>query len=114
MILFRFLSILGGLLVCASIAHGQHRCSADALKQAKALLQFHVGSDANAAVDDSVKVLAPLRNPVNRRQFFDVLEARLRLSCELPDAFNLCADPGHLRFDGSGNYRTIEPVITEP
>lgn len=44
------------------------------MKRAKALLIFHTGAEETASVEDKVRVLAPLRNPVNRRQFFDVLE----------------------------------------
>jgi hypothetical protein len=55
-------------------AQQNHRCSADAIKQAKALLIFHAGTEENVSVDNASKVLAPLRNPVNRRQYFDVLE----------------------------------------
>jgi hypothetical protein len=70
--------LLSGLLSLSTLAHGQttHRCATEALTQAKALLIFHVGSDANVGVDDKVKVLTPLRNPVNRRQFLDVLEVK--------------------------------------
>lgn len=59
-------------------AHGQptHRCAEDAIKQARALLAFHAGDTANVGVEESVRVLPALRNPVNRRQFFDVLEVR--------------------------------------
>lgn len=64
------------LLLSCTLAHGQHRCAVDAIRQAKALLVFHVGNELNASVDETVKVLPALRNPVNRRQFFDVLEVR--------------------------------------
>lgn len=66
------------LLWLSTAVHGQqsHRCAADAIKQARALLVFHHGADVNVGVDDTVRVLPPLRNPVNRRQFFDVLEVR--------------------------------------
>ncbi len=55
-----------------------HRCAEDALKQAKSLLLFHAGTDsqADAGVEDGVKVLPPLRNPVDRRQQFDVLQVQ--------------------------------------
>jgi hypothetical protein len=75
MILLKNILLLG-LLALSTLAHGQHRCAADAIKQAKALLSFHSGGETNVGVDDAVKVLTPLRNPVNRRQFFDVLEVR--------------------------------------
>jgi hypothetical protein len=66
------------LLSLSTAAHaGQtHRCADDAIKQARALLVFHNGGDVNVGVDETVRVLPPLRNPVNRRQFFDVLEVR--------------------------------------
>ena len=64
------------VLFLSSPVHGQqtHRCSTDAIKQAKALLTFHTGANANLSVDNIFKVLAPLRNPVNRYQYFDVIE----------------------------------------
>ncbi|MDM0115404.1 hypothetical protein QTI66_24860 [Variovorax sp. J22R133] len=73
------LPLLLVLLLSCTLAQAQstHRCAADALKQAKLLLLFHAGAGTNEAdvgVDDTVKVLAPLRNPVNQRQLFDVLE----------------------------------------
>ena len=70
--------ILVTLPLLSILVHAQqtHRCAGDAIKQAKALLIFHTGADANVSVEDTVKVLAPLRNPVNRRQYFDVLEVR--------------------------------------
>ena len=52
----------------------QHRCAAAAVEQARKLLVFHVGTDGRIAIDDAVTPLAPIRNPVNRAQRFDVLE----------------------------------------
>jgi len=71
-------SLIAVVALFSTLAHAQrvHRCTADAIKQAKALLIFHAGGETNVGVEDSVKVLPPLRNPVNRRQFFDVLEVR--------------------------------------
>lgn len=67
--------LLSGMLAQAESAHP---CAADALKQAKLLLLFHSGADvqADAGVEDSVRVLSPFRNPANRRQLFDVLEVQ--------------------------------------
>jgi hypothetical protein len=78
MILLIKLTFIVGLTLLGTLTHAQriHRCTADAIKQAKALLIFHAGSETNVGVEDTVKVLPPLRNPVNRRQFFDVLEVR--------------------------------------
>jgi len=53
-----------------------HRCSTHALRQAKALLTFHSGDEANSVVEDRFTVLAPLRNPANQRQQFDVLQVQ--------------------------------------
>lgn len=64
---------LSAPLACAGAGASPHPCAAHALKQARALLVFHSGAEADASVDDSVQVMPPLRNPVNRRQFFDVL-----------------------------------------
>ena len=68
------------LLLSSILAEAQstHACAADAVKQAKSLLLFHAGVDAqaDAAVEESVRVLPPLRNPANRRQLFDVLEVQ--------------------------------------
>jgi len=57
-------------------ADSGHRCAADAIQRAKALLVFHAGTEADVGVEDSFKLLAPLRNPVNRQQFFDVLQVQ--------------------------------------
>jgi hypothetical protein len=44
------------------------------IEQAQKLLTFHFGPDGRIEIDKSVKVLAPIRNPANRAQRFDVLE----------------------------------------
>lgn len=59
-----------------STAQTEHRCAADAIKQAMALLVFHSGADTNVGVEQTAKQLPPLRNPVDRRQWFDVLEVQ--------------------------------------
>lgn len=51
-----------------------HRCSTAAIAQAPRLLAFHFGPDSRIAIDTSVKVLTPIRNPANSAQRFDVLE----------------------------------------
>ncbi len=53
-----------------------HRCAADAVKRALELLVFHSGTDTNVGVDETARLLQPLRNPVDRRQWFDVLEVQ--------------------------------------
>lgn len=55
-------------------AQKAHRCAPAALAQAPKLLAFHFGPDPRIEVDKSVKVLAPVRNPANSAQRFDVLE----------------------------------------
>lgn len=69
-------SFVLALLLASALAHADpaHPCAADAIKRAKALLVFHTGGDARAGVDDGYRLLAPLRNPVNPNQHFDVLE----------------------------------------
>lgn len=74
---------LGAALALASIAAAQsssaaaqktHRCASAALEQAPKLLAFHFGPDSRIEIDKSVTVLAPIRNPANAAQRFDVLE----------------------------------------
>jgi len=67
---------LAALAVCVQPAAAQtpHRCANAAIEQAQKLLAFHVGNDSRIEIDKTVKVLAPIRNPANRAQRFDVLE----------------------------------------
>jgi hypothetical protein len=51
-----------------------HPCAAAAVSQAQRLLTFHLGPDDRIEINQDVKVLAPVRNPANRKQLFDVLE----------------------------------------
>jgi hypothetical protein len=51
-----------------------HRCAAAAVQQAQKLLVFHFGPDDRMVIDKTAKTLAPIRNPANRAQRFDVLE----------------------------------------
>ena len=64
------------LATIAGLAQAQpaHRCAGAAGKQAAKLLAFHVGPDLRGDVEKGVKTLAPLRNPADRKQMFDVLE----------------------------------------
>ncbi|TDU31907.1 hypothetical protein DFR24_1291 [Panacagrimonas perspica] len=64
------LSFVPGLVNAAS----DPKCSQAAITRAKELLAFHLGEDAGINVGDTVKPLAPLRNPKNPKQMFDVLE----------------------------------------
>ncbi len=69
--------IIAAALLCgAGLAHAApaHPCSAEAVKQAKSLLTFHFGPDERMEIDSTVKLLAPIRNPANKAQSFDVLE----------------------------------------
>lgn len=70
------LLFLSAPLACAGAGAAVHPCAGHAIKQAKALLVFHSGAEADTSVDDDVQVRPPLRNPVNRRQFFDVLRVQ--------------------------------------
>jgi hypothetical protein len=52
-----------------------HHCADLATEQAGKLLAFHFGSDSQIDITNkSVKVLAPIRNPANKKQWLDVLE----------------------------------------
>jgi hypothetical protein len=65
----------GVLLACgAASAQQTHPCAAPAIKQARALLLFHHGVDVNLSVDDTVKMMPPVRNPADPQQLLDVLE----------------------------------------
>lgn len=68
--------IFAVLWLVANMAYGEpsHRCALAATKQAHKLLNFHAGPDDRIEIDKSVKVLAPMRNPANKSQTFDVLE----------------------------------------
>ena len=62
------------LLACAPAqAQSQPHCAADAVKQAKKLLAFHYGEPVQGSVDDKVKLLPPLKNPIGKDSY-DVLE----------------------------------------
>jgi len=63
------LSFTGALVQAEPV----HPCAAEAVVQAKKLLEFHFGPDERLAVDDTVKVLPPLKNPAGKGKF-DVLE----------------------------------------
>jgi hypothetical protein len=67
---------LVALALCGSPAAAQtpHRCASAATEQAQKLLAFHFGNDSRIEIDKQIKVLAPIRNPANRAQRFDVLE----------------------------------------
>ena len=73
---FAIVAIFLGFALLTDSAYGQseHRCTKDALVQAQKLLEFHFGPDNRIAVDKSVKVLVPIRNPAETKQQFDVLE----------------------------------------
>src|SRR5262249_5840002 len=64
------------LLIMSNLAYGQpqHQCSSAATQQAKKLLAFHFGRDDRMEIDKNVKRLAPIHNPANNEQLFDVLE----------------------------------------
>lgn len=62
------------LLILLLAGAPEHPCAADARTQAPKLLAFHFGPDERIAVDTSVKVLSPIRNPANKSQRLEVLE----------------------------------------
>jgi len=63
--------VLASGLACAQPAH---RCAPAAAEQAGRLLRFHSNHDERIEIEPSVKTLAPIRNPANKKQMFDVLE----------------------------------------
>ena len=68
--------LFASLLLISSFACAQqsHPCAAQAIKQARALLLFHHGADVNLGVDESARVMPPVRNPADNKQLLDVLE----------------------------------------
>ncbi len=60
----------------AQTSASTHRCAASAQTQAKKLLRFHAEPDAQqpVSINKKVVVLAPIRNPADASQRFDVLE----------------------------------------
>ncbi|MGL5040429.1 MAG: hypothetical protein ACRC9V_08455 [Aeromonas sp.] len=58
----------------AAYAAPSSQCKAAAVEQAQKLLTFHFGPDDRIEIDNDVKVLTPMRNPVNKSQKFDVYE----------------------------------------
>jgi len=54
-------------------AEAVHHCSAEAVIQAKKLLDFHFGLDDRTEIDEHVTVLKPIKNPAGQGKF-DVLE----------------------------------------
>ena len=69
-IIFAFLMIWSGSAYGADV----HECASSAREQARKLLTFHSGPDERIEIDSSVEVIAPIRNPANKNQIFDVLE----------------------------------------
>ena len=51
-------------------------CAPEAREQARRLLDFHVGGDDRIFIEPEVVEQAPLRNPANPKQSFQVLEVR--------------------------------------
>ena len=68
------LLVTTAVMPSSTSAQPAHRCAGPALEQARKLLVFHVGPDDRIEIDKSVKTVAPIRNPSNRAQRFDVLE----------------------------------------
>ena len=62
------------LLLCGVAYAAPHHCSSAATEQAKKLLVFHFGPDERVEISKSMKRLAPVHNPANKKQYFDVLE----------------------------------------
>ncbi|MEY4730286.1 MAG: hypothetical protein RL020_1444 [Pseudomonadota bacterium] len=58
----------------AGYAAPLHRCTKQATEQAEKLLAFHFSSANQIEIAKTVNVLAPIRNPANKKQRLDVLE----------------------------------------
>ena len=55
-------------------AKAPHNCAADTINRASKLLEFHFGPDERISIEEKVKIVAPIKNPANKKQRFDVLE----------------------------------------
>lgn len=62
------------LLIGLSASAAEHRCANDAKFQGKKLLALHTDNDIRREIGDTTQTLAPLRNPSNAKQKFDVIE----------------------------------------
>jgi hypothetical protein len=51
----------------------EHKCAANALKQAKKLLEFHFGQDDRIHIEQKVESLRPIKNPAGKGKY-DVLQ----------------------------------------
>ncbi len=71
-------AVLALLLLASGAADAAepHRCAGAATEQASKLLTFHFGPDDRMEIRPGVESLAPIKNPVNPEQSFDVLEVR--------------------------------------
>ena len=69
------LALAGTGQVHAETVPSSAACGPDAVVQARKLLAFHLGSDEpGMRVEETVKPLPSIVNPVDRKQRFDVLE----------------------------------------
>jgi hypothetical protein len=67
-----FLTVVGSSFPQAGNA--EPKCSSEAVIQARKLLVFHRGEDNRISINPDVKEIAPLKNPANPKQEFQVLE----------------------------------------
>ena len=68
-------ALLLAVLIAASFpATAAPQCSKEAVSQAHKLLAFHFGEDSRVSVEDQATELPSVRNPVNPKQKFAVLE----------------------------------------
>jgi hypothetical protein len=69
-------TLLATSLSFSMATYAAPQCSAEAVIQAKKLLSFHSDGDERVEIlaDEKVKELPSMRNPVNKKQKFQVLE----------------------------------------
>lgn len=62
------------LFAAGNVMAAEPECSSSAIVQAKKLLSFHTDGDERAEVEQQVKQLPSVSNPLNKNQKFVVLE----------------------------------------
>ena len=66
--------LLAGAVSLTGHALAAPPCAASAISQAEKLLRFHADGDDRIYIAPQARALAPLTNPADRRQKFQVLE----------------------------------------
>jgi hypothetical protein len=69
----RTVATIAVCLAALSADAATHRCANDARQRAEKLLRLHAETTQPISIDKDVKTIAPIRNPADAKQQFDVL-----------------------------------------